>query len=203
MTRPNPYEIWPVYEVFYITSMLFNAESALASAQWLSKLFAEIEAGERDINPHYPLNELQNIVLNGAALSRYFWPVRAGHEQRAAKLRSAFKVAEGNPLQNRDLRNHMEHFDERLDDYLAAGVVGQIFPSYFGPTPPPSQVRQHFFRAYYTDSGVFEILGKPFEIMPIVDEIVRIHELLTDFEKNGSRLPQEEKKGNAEAGHRD
>lgn len=60
---------------------------------------------------------IQALVTQGAALSRYFWPARnnALHNARAAQLRQGLQVREDSPLRNRNLRNHLEHFDERLD----------------------------------------------------------------------------------------
>lgn len=57
------------------------------------------------------LNDLQNMVVQAGSLSRYFWPVRKGHEARAAALRRAFDMSESSPLFSRDLRNAIEHFD--------------------------------------------------------------------------------------------
>lgn len=190
MSQPSDREIYPHLEFCYITSMLFNTESALVSAQWMIKLFEKYQGREIDINPHRPLNHLQNIILHGAALSRYFWPARAGHEYRAAKLRAVFKMDDASPLKSRELRNQLEHFDEKLDDYLKEPICGHFFPNHFGPDYDGGGVPQHNFRAYYTDIGVFEILGQRFEIEPIVNEIIRIHDLLLEFEKAGMRFPQ-------------
>ncbi len=186
-------KIWPPYEIFYIHSMLFNTRSAVNSINSLQKAFgtlpqncsfADIEHLDRQVI----LNELQNIVLQGAALSRYFWPVRKGHEARAAHLRDALGMTDGNPLESRSLRNAIEHFDERLDHYLAQGLVGHVFPQFVGPRPKQDGVPGHFFRAYYLDEGIFGMLGDCYEIEPIAKEILRIHEQLEILDKNGGRL---------------
>jgi hypothetical protein len=81
-------------------------------------------------NPKKPraelLHNLQNLVIQGAALSRYFWPARPGHDSRAAFLRQSLAVAEDSPLKNRDLRNEIEHFDEKLEAHLGGGIVGHF-----------------------------------------------------------------------------
>jgi hypothetical protein len=94
------------------------------------------------------LNEIQNVILQGAALSRYFWPVRKGHKNRAEHLKRAFSVDKFSPLYDRNLRNAIEHFDERFDKYLNSGIVGYIFPEFVGPRPIEDGVPGHFFRAY-------------------------------------------------------
>ena len=186
-------KIWPPYEVFYIHSMLFNTLSAVNSINSFQKAFgalsqncslADIERLDRQVI----LNELQNIVLQGAALSRYFWPGRKGHEVRAVTLRDGLDITDNNPLESRSLRNAIEHFDERLDHYLAQGLVGHVFPQFVGPRPKRDGVPGHFFRAYYSDEGIFELLGDCYEIEPIANEILRIHEQLEILDRNGGRL---------------
>src|SRR5665213_2856766 len=118
--------IFPPYEVFYIESLLFSTTSALASATWFSSELHRLATDETDgvdpsFDPDDMLDNLQNIVIQAAAVSRYFWPVRSGHEARAQQLRAALNVDDASPLRSRDLRNALEHFDEKLDKYLTQG----------------------------------------------------------------------------------
>lgn len=82
----------------------------------------------------------------------------------------------------------MEHFDERLDVYLQKFPVGNIIPSYVGPEPESDGVPNHLFRAYYTDVAVFEVLGEKYALIPIAEEIGRIHDLLMKFSQSGYRF---------------
>ncbi|HEU0079191.1 MAG TPA: hypothetical protein VFQ76_16170 [Longimicrobiaceae bacterium] len=184
--------IWPPYEAFYIDSMLFNTTAAAMSVDAMAGTLEAIERGElarADVDEDAFLNNLQNIILQGASLSRFFWPVRSGHEARGEHLRVRLGVTDASPLKNRDLRNALEHFDERLDRYLQANVVGYILPRYVGPTLENDGVPAHLFRAYFFDRGVFSLLGQEHEMQPLVDEIGRIHNLLITAVENGSRLP--------------
>jgi len=185
--------IWPPYETFYIQGMLFNCQSAIRSIARISNVFERLpqEVSDEDLRQlptHAILNELQNVVVQGAALSRYFWPVRKGHEGRGAHLRESLSIVDGNPLQARELRNAIEHFDERLDLYLASGVVGYIFPEFVGPRPRENGVSGHFFRAYFIDCGVFRLLDGEYQMEPLVAEILRINDELEKADANGSRL---------------
>jgi len=187
--------IWGPYQAFYIQGMLFNCQSAIRSVARIEAVFEKLpkNISEEDIDSlpaHAILNELQNIVVQGAALSRYFWPVRKAHEERGKHLREAFGMSEGNPLQARDLRNAIEHFDERLDNYLGSGVVGYVFPEFVGPRPADDGVPGHFFRAFYVDCGVFRLLDGEYEMEPLVAEILRLSEALQKAEASGSVLPQ-------------
>ena len=85
----------------------------------------------------------------------------------------------------------MEHYDEYLDDYFATQHVGgHILPDYVGPEPAEEEVPYHLFRAYFIDTGRVAILGVCFELQPVVDEILRLHELLEKCDETGSRFPR-------------
>ena len=69
----------------------------------------------------------------------------------------------------------IEHFDENLDHFVNQSIVGNIVPNHVGLEPKDNGVPFHVFRAFYNRIGVFEVLGKRFELQPIVDEIYEIH----------------------------
>jgi len=102
---------------------------------------------------------------------------RGSPEQQA--LRSQFVKA-----------TQFAYFDEQLDRYMETGVVGPILPEYVGLSPEKRDVSVHRFRAYYVDTGVFELLGKHYEIEPLAKETGLIHEQLRKMDRNGGRLLQ-------------
>lgn len=190
MDEPRPKEIQPTHQAFYIQSMLFNTTSAVRSIEQVNAMLSVV----RENSPEDPygalhgtrfLAELQNLVVHAGALSRYFWAVEQTHRWRGAELREAFQIAEDNPLKNRDLRNAIEHFDERLDDYLGDGIFGRILPEYIGPTPELDGVPTHIFRAYYVDTAKFQLLDKTYDIQPIASEVARVHSKLLDMDQSG------------------
>lgn len=199
MKPMEDYAIYPHCEAFYIMSMMFNCDSALDSLEVIDSIFEEMHTKEDTTVLHdnidVILNNLQNIVGQGASLSRYFWPARSGknkeHDLRAEQLRGAFAIDDYSPLKNRDLRNAIEHYDEKLDTYLKGRVIGNILPKYIGPEPARDGVPHHFFRAYFVDKAVFEILGHRLSIEPLIKEIYRIDELLAEFQQD-MRLPRQE-----------
>jgi hypothetical protein len=74
-----------------IHAMLFNTRSAVTSIEWISTALEQVSRNLSDdalaqLDRSSMLCELHNIVLQAAALSRYFWPVRKGHEARAEQL---------------------------------------------------------------------------------------------------------------------
>lgn len=189
-TRPP---IWPQYEAFYIQAMLFNSSAAVRSIIRLESIFSILpEHPTTDVIDKLPvkivLNELQNMVLQAGAISRYFWPVRKDHEARGRVLRECFAMTKISPLFNRDLRNAIEHFDERLDKYFSHPAIGCFFPEYVGCRPAEEGVPGHFFRAYFVDTGEFRLLDEDFEMKPIADELLFVHGHLELMDKEGGRF---------------
>lgn len=196
--------IFTLHQAFYIQSMIFNTRSAFQSCSIAEKIIKKVSDGEIDPQDKKDilLDCLQNVVNQSGAISRYFFPSRDGprggeaeekllHKSRGNYLRKIFEVDESSPLINRGLRNSIEHFDERLDLYLKDGMVGFIFPSLILPEPEDSEVPHHIFRAYYLKEGIFQILGERYEILPIVNEVARIHDLLVKFDEKGGVFPSD------------
>jgi hypothetical protein len=185
--------IFPPFEAFYIQSMLFNSTSAVQSIFRLERIFGKLpdRPSTEDVDRlpiRAVLDELQNMIVHAGAISRYFWPVRNEFNERGKALRDCFSVTEANSLFNRDLRNAIEHFDERLDKYLAADLVGCFFPEYVGERPSEVGVPGHFLRAYFVDTGEFCLLDKLYEIKPISDELLFVHSHLKNMDKEGGRF---------------
>lgn len=174
-----------VHEAFYIEGMLFNARTAVASLQHANSLLV-LAGGKEEIPPDMQdeiLNNIQNIILHAAALSRYFWPIRKNdnlHKERGTHLRDKFSINDDSPLKHKTLRDHLEHFDEKLDKHLKGGIVGYVLPKYVGPSLSDNEPPHHLFRAYFVDTAVFQVLNEKHEIGPLVEEIYRIYDLLLE-----------------------
>jgi hypothetical protein len=182
---------FPPYQAFYIDSLLSCTSSALISAQWVSEFLSRYPTARDQEDPRAVLNHLQNIALQGAAISRFFWPSHAKYESRGRDLRRCFRLDDTNPLRSRALRNRMEHYDEYLDDYLEGGsVFGRIIPDYVGPEPRNEEIPYHLFRAFFVDTGRVSILGVAFELQPLADAVRDLHEVLLRCEQEGSCFPR-------------
>lgn len=64
---------------------------------------------------------MQSIIVASANVSKALWG--SGRAQKKivaqrAPLRESLGIEDGSPFELRDLRNHLEHFDERLEEWL-------------------------------------------------------------------------------------
>lgn len=172
-----------------------STSSALQACERASKYIEAISAGKIGYQDRKNelLDCLQNFINHSGAVARYFFPSFGGvkkgrrdiHQKRAAYLRRVFEVDENSPLFDKRLRNAIEHFDERLDHYLEEGVVGQIYPSLILDDPEDTEVPHHIFRAYYFNDGIYQVLGERHNIRPILDEMIRVNDMLVKFDENG------------------
>ena len=181
--------IWPPYEAFYIESLLIITRSAMSNVVSLQNYHDQID-NNIAVETNQMLDSIQNIIRDSAALSRYFWPTspKPLHQNRAAKLRSCLEMTEKSPLKKRNVRNFIEHFDEKLDEYLTKMVACTIIPSYVGPRYSNQQVGLNYFRAYFPQEFLFCVLNIEYNIKPIIDILSGLHDRLTNLSVNGGRL---------------
>lgn len=183
----SQFEIHPFNEVFYIESLLNKTSAIMQDVESLNNIWKN---GNHDCkNDDVILDILQNIILNVAGVSRFFWPSKntGFYLVRANKLREVYKINDSNVLRNREMRNSIEHFDEKLDNFLNEFSSGIIMPKYVGPITYVEDNRT-FFRAYFYDEQVFKMLNVEYKIKPIITEIRRLHEILLLQLENGRRF---------------
>ncbi len=196
MSSIDPFGIFPPFEAFYIDAMLWHSTSAKQSIDdvgaWIGLVRAN-DAKALELPKDQLFERLQNIVIQAASLSRYLWPSprkpQEVHTKRASRLRQGLAVRDDSALYNRDLRNGLEHFDEKLDLYLMGNIVGKISPIYVAEDEPVSEVPLHIFKAFYTNPLVFVLLGVRYEMETLVSELNRLHASLLDCQRGGYRLP--------------
>lgn len=178
--------IYPVYEAFYIHSIIYAAERSVTAF----KRFDESVVGARP--PAVIFATIQEALTHAAALSRYFWPAKKDsqlHAARGQRLRDAFALDNTSALKWRKLRNAFEHFDEDLDRFLLEDPVG-----YFFPTPLvddhslADEALGNIFKLIDPKNNVCVLLGQKFEVTPIRSEVQRILSRAQAMDEQGSRL---------------
>lgn len=172
------YKIWFPHEVFYIESLFAITTTAMSEKEVTLSILDQISQGNVQ-NKLLILDSVQNIITQAAMLSKFLWPVSGDviHKLRGQKLREVYSISHENILKNRNVRNFIEHFDEKLDIYLQTFIAGTITPVYVGNYMELKPTHT-IFRAYYTDTANFEIMGQKFFLIPIMDEIQRLHRIL-------------------------
>jgi hypothetical protein len=79
-----------------------------------------------------------------------------------------------------DPRNHLQHFDQRLEDLYAKSTHHNLADSNIFPETNFMTGNVDYLRIFLTRRRVFKFEDKEYEIVPIYDSIV---ELLTEVDK--------------------
>ncbi|MRX68744.1 hypothetical protein SAMN06265349_103286 [Flavobacterium resistens] len=185
--KNSEFEIHLFNEAFYSQALLTKTRSILNDAEALDVFWKKDYYDCQ--NDEVILDLLQNIILNAGGISRFFWPSGNDvyHKNRGNKLREVYLVNDSSVLKNRDMRNHIEHFDEKLDDFLRKNTTYQVMQKYVGPRIYVDDDRT-FFRAYFYDKDIFKMFNVEYEMGPIINEIKRINEILLQQKENRGRF---------------
>ena len=171
----NDYDgILPQFVPFYLFSVLYCADRA-------NSAFSIFEKEKRSSNPVALTSAVHEALGHSAALSRFFWPTKnkGVAAARAKKLRTILHVGDESPLKDRSLRNSLEHFDERLDEYLLTYDAGYFFPApMIGSHTLADEPVGRIFKLVDSDNNVIVILGQKCHFRPIKGEVERILNLV-------------------------
>lgn len=116
----------------YLGQVKAECEAAFNAIQGLNAALQSPEEAS-------PFPSAQALVHHAAAVSRMFWPPGSRNKQakeraalRGETLRNAICLTTPHPVQSRTLRDHFEHFDERLDAWAEASKHRNIIKQLVG-----------------------------------------------------------------------
>ncbi|WP_155806002.1 hypothetical protein [Erythrobacter litoralis] len=136
------------------------------------------DAIEDGASPSEAAGLLHDAINHCAAVSRFFWPSpKAGAvaRYRGEKLRELYKIDDASPLNDRNLRNSLEHHDERIDRWIAFDPVGPIIPGpIFASHTITDEQLGHAFKVIDRDEEVYVVMGKKFKYAPLSHAIAEI-----------------------------
>jgi hypothetical protein len=185
--------IYPPFEAFYIHSIIYSAGRS-------KEAFIRYDVGLSTRGSEaFTVSAVHEALAHAASLSRFFWPSNVGgkrseefkflKQRRAEKLRDAFNIGQDSPLKDRRLRDALEHFDERLDDYLLENDAGYFFP---GPMINDHELADdptgNIFKLVDPDASCFVLLGDKHFFAPIRKEVFRISEWAERMDGSGAQL---------------
>jgi hypothetical protein len=128
---------------------------------------------------------VQAFLVAAGNISTLLWPsYRKGEgrtPERGPELRAGLAVEEDSPLAPRTLRNHFEHFDERLEEWAVSPGPRKVVDSNIGPVSAisgydPKSLLRHFDPATFT--VIFR--GETYDLPPVIEAIEAIHQRATE-----------------------
>ncbi len=154
------------------------------------------EHGKREFFHREVFRAIHSFLAHTSNTSRLFWPsvpARRHSEQahryaarlstldrvqRAEALRDAFALVDDSPLRARTLRDHLEHFDERMDHWRTTSVRQNMVNDMIGPLNAIQGIEpSDMFRCFDPGSKSFIFRGETFDLQSLATEVGRVHTL--------------------------
>jgi hypothetical protein len=125
---------------------------------------------------------LHSLLTHASNISRILWPpsgnsaVAKRRANRGIALRHYLDLPDnGHPLKERTLRDHLEHFDERLDDWAGTSIQRNFIQDSIGAWGAlPSFDEGDVMRWFDPSTLRFIFRGQSFDIQIIVSEIAKL-----------------------------
>lgn len=122
---------------------------------------------------------IHSLLTHSSNLSKLFWPPKTNGkgaqrtQARGAVLRRRIGLPDtGHFLQDRKIRNHLEHFDERLDDWEENSERHNLVQDTIGPPSAISGVdASDMMRGYDPNSKTFTFRGEEYNIQQLADSV--------------------------------
>jgi hypothetical protein len=122
---------------------------------------------------------LHYLLIHAGIVSRMLWPPsgKARRVRRARELREMLGVDDTHTLADRRLRNHLEHYDERLDSWVEESPRHGFVDRLIGPRAGIQGVDDRdVFRLFDPVANLFIFRGESFAIQSLVDGLDDIRE---------------------------
>lgn len=161
-------------EKTYLEQALQDCKSCMISTVRLNYALAHLDNCD-------PFDHIMALNHHSAAVSRMFWPPgspnkisKARSKARGDFLRNSVGVEEDHRVRQRTLRDHFEHYDERLDEWAESSFNKSIVLKMVGsreliqgPYIGDGDIIHHFNPSNCT----YYFRGEPFNIQQMVDGV--------------------------------
>ncbi|CEG31458.1 hypothetical protein [Peribacillus simplex] len=126
---------------------------------------------------------IQSFLNSTANVSKLLFGTKDRVSAARKTLRDSLNVSDDSVIKIRDMRNHFEHFDERIEKWNKTSVRHNFADKLIGPTNMIQGLDQKdYFRHFDTTKGAITFNGEEYLIQPIVDELVKIHTVTSKLE---------------------
>src|SRR5690348_1175775 len=103
--------------------------------QFAERAAEQLQAGAQRSDTIGTWAAVQAILTAAGNVSKILWPPRRESAARGEMLRALLGVGDNNALSDRTFRNHFEHYDERIEDWLTSRSSSTYTDQIIGPLP--------------------------------------------------------------------
>jgi hypothetical protein len=159
-------KIKPLTEMVLIIEIVNQARFAEKAADQLSNTSDPVEVW----------GSIQSILVATANVSKILWPAKKESKARGKQLRDDLGVSDDNLLSDRTIRNHFEHYDERIEEWVESGKSGSYMDSRIDPFPTQLSREQFCHRSYNPTNKMLSFRGESIDLAAVLAELAKIRE---------------------------
>lgn len=184
-----------LHQLIYLQEIQSQCRMAQQASIVLEQVLEQTEATqtieEGAMKTAEVFRNVHSMLTHVASISQLLWPgihVKTRRKVRAQELRSLLHLSdEENVLSRRDLRNDLEHFDERLDCWADRVENPRDFwQDFIGSWDVPVEQFKakpiNVMRHFDPDTRTFRFQGKPWNIPEIVEHIKALRRIVDPME---------------------
>ena len=155
----------------------FYVREAIHQLEYAKHSYAEFKKAEHLNDTFSVFYNIHHFIIHITNVNKLFDPKVSA--SREAVLKGKVDLADLDLKLIRRLRNHLEHFDERLDTWIKNHDGHAFFDNNIitGAKGFPEKV---FLRAL--DGDVFKFYGEAFPLTPIFETVEKLYAYLIDIE---------------------
>lgn len=119
---------------------------------------------------------VQGVLIAVGNISKLLWPPSEKIPNRGRDLRDSLQVKGDSALGPRTFRNHFEHFDERLEDWMTSSERHNLADSnIMGKNGIAGLEVSDFLRNYDTDTKAVTFQGDEYPLQPIANAVSELY----------------------------
>jgi hypothetical protein len=118
---------------------------------------------------------VQGFLSAVANISKECWGQGGKYKEKRRALRESLEIPDDSPLQFTELRNHFDHYDERLDEWFDASSAQGFADFLIGPKDMIQGLDdQDSFRHYEPATGLFYFGGKAYNLAEMAQLVANL-----------------------------
>ena len=119
----------------------------------------------------------QALLVAVGNISKLLWPSNPRLAKRGNQLRTSLSIRGGSVLAPRNFRNHIEHFDERLEEWATSSQRRNFVDSNVGPPGMIAGVdKKDFLRNFDTERFAITFRGDTYALRPVVEAVQQLRD---------------------------
>lgn len=157
----------PLAELVFVGEIVTQSKIAAYAAGRLAESSDPIETW----------SSIQSVLVAAGNVSKILWPARKPFKQRGEQLRDLIGLDDHNLLSDRTIRNHFEHYDERVDEWFDGNDSAVYMDSGIEPREQhPWSLQRPFHRSYDPVSQILRFRDESIDLAAILAALAEIRE---------------------------